>query len=114
VRLVVPESCDENQRFVWWSMKPIGSSDTVEEVGKLTSFHVAVAGETLSSNVARSASRPAWYIARPSLQLTPIDGSPASFPMAAGGWTLEYVRCSLPPAGIAGSEPRRRIVALAV
>jgi hypothetical protein len=86
VRLVVPESCEENQRFVWWSMNPIGSSDTLEEVGKLTSFQVAAAGETLSSKVARRASRPAWYIARPDLQLTPIDGSPASLPMVAGGW----------------------------
>ena len=82
----MPESCEENQRFVRWSMKPIGSSDAADEVGKLTSFHVAVPGEVVSSNVVCRASSPAWYITLPVFMSPPSDGSPAPVPIPAGGW----------------------------
>src|ERR1700712_633965 len=79
-RLVVPESCELYQRFVCWSMKPIGSSETADAVGKLTSLQLGTAGETLSSHVTRNAWRPAWNIVLPVFRSAPIDGSPALAP----------------------------------
>ena len=65
-------------------MKPIGSSDAVAAVGKLTSAQAALPGETLSSHVTRSACRPAWNMVLPVFRSAPIDGSPESAPRPFG------------------------------
>src|SRR3954447_3274751 len=101
-RLVVPESCELNQRPVRWSIQPIGSSDAADAVGKLTSVQVERAGETLSSHVTRSACRPAWNIVLPLFQFAPIDGSPASPPRPFGAGTFWNVRGSVPAGGCDG------------
>src|SRR5207244_4566077 len=98
-RLVVPESCELNQRPVVWSMKPIGSSEAADDVGKLTSFHAEVGGETESSNVTRSACSPAWNMTLPLLKLAPSDGSPASPPRPFGAGWFAYVIGSVPGGG---------------
>src|SRR5712692_4926428 len=98
-RLVVPESCDENQRPVLWSVTPIGSSDASELVRKLTSFHDERGGDVASSKPTRSACSPAWNMVFPLFQSAPMDGSPASPPSPLGAGMFAKVMFSLPGGG---------------
>src|SRR4051812_46281261 len=101
-RLVVPESCELNQRPDRESSQPIGSSDATDVCGKLTSVHVERAGDTLSSHETRSVCRPAWNIELPLFQLAPIDGSPESPPSPFGAGSFWNVSGSLPAGGCEG------------
>ena len=74
--LHAPLSCDSNTRPVWLSAQRMGSSETRANGDRL-SAQVALAGETLSSKIARSVWLPAWMKVAPVFQLTPMDGSPA-------------------------------------
>jgi hypothetical protein len=98
----VPESCELNQRPVFESRKPIGSSEARDAVRKLTSVQLGFAGEMLSSHETRSACRPAWNIVFPLFQFAPIDGSPASPPRPFGAGSFWKVSGSLPAGGCTG------------
>ena len=82
----MPDSWELNQRFVRWSMNPIGSSDATDVSGKLTSVQLALAGETESSKDARSVCNPDWNMTFPVFRSAPSDGSPASPPRPFAAW----------------------------
>ena len=86
-------------------VKRIGSKLSIEVVGALTSFQVALAGETESSKVTRSVWRMAMNMTLPVAQLTPSVGSPASSPMPLGDWwTVKLGACPLAVSESAGAE----------
>src|SRR6185369_684423 len=89
IALALPSSCETNVRLVRFgpaslSVKRIGSSEVSEVVGALTSSHVAGAGDAVSSHLIRKVCSDATNIAAPVFQFTPIVGSPAELPIAAG------------------------------
>src|SRR5258705_13069870 len=84
IKLVAPASCDEKVRPVRLSVNSIGSR-LVTCVGTLFSSQVARAGDEASSNPIRSVCVYETKNTFPVFQLTPIEGSPASVPIPAGG-----------------------------
>src|SRR4051812_30984931 len=87
IRLVVPESCEVKTRFgcepVLRSQKRIGSS-VAADVGAVRSAHAARAGDEQSSKLTRYVLTFDWKKTSPVFQSTPIEGSPALLPSAAG------------------------------
>src|SRR5712691_6630952 len=83
-RLSWPVNCETKVRLVKRSVKRIASRLTTEVVIKLTSSHLAVAGEVQSLKLTRSVVRPAWYITFLVFQSTPQEGSPPLTPFGFG------------------------------
>src|SRR5438045_8844749 len=89
IAIVFPRSCETIVRLVGFgpvslSVKSIGSELAREVFVAVTSSQVAGAGDAVSSHLARRVSKEARKNALPESQFTPIDGSPAELPIAAG------------------------------
>src|SRR5437879_8783791 len=83
-RLSWPVNWETKVRLVNRSVKRIASRLAKEVVVKLTSSHLAVAGEVQSLKLTRSVVRPAWYITFLVFQSTPQEGSPSLTPVGLG------------------------------